>query len=94
MSVKPDGAPSGEAAAHRRWLVTIAITILFGGFGAVMTYLTYARSTRPFASSPAKPPSTMPNSDVAPPPAVKPPAEDSSGGEDHKGKPDKEDDAK
>jgi hypothetical protein len=53
MTVKPDGAPpSSEAAAHRRWLVTIAITILFGTFGAVMTYLSYAKSsTKPSRSS-------------------------------------------
>ena len=43
MVLNPDGArPDSEAAAHRRWLITVAITILFGTFGAVMTYLTYA----------------------------------------------------
>jgi hypothetical protein len=54
MAVNPDGEPaaSGEKAAHRRWLITIAITIVFGAFGAVMAYLSYVHSTRPGASSP------------------------------------------
>jgi hypothetical protein len=58
MAAKSDGGPpDSEAAAHRRWLVTIAITILFGTFGAVMTYLTYAKGSR----SPGKASSSVPS---------------------------------
>lgn len=65
MSVKPDGAPlpGSDVAAQRRWLITIMITVLFGGFGAVMAYLTYADrqdSPRSPASSPTSRPTTEP----------------------------------
>ena len=98
MAVKPDGAPpNSEAAAHRRWLITIAITILFGTFGAVMTYLSYAKSSKPWSPSraPSSVSSTVPGSvpSIAPatPPTEVPPAEPSSG-EGDKGKHDKDKD--
>lgn len=55
MPASPDGAPprTSEAAAQRRWLITIAITVVFGGFGAIMAYLSYAKSTQPAVSTPA-----------------------------------------
>lgn len=101
MSVKPDGAPlDPEARAHRRWLITIAITVLFGGFGAVMAYLSYANSTKPAVSSPgrsrspSKSPTTAPTAapSAAPSaaPTVAPPAAEPSApapsdkGKDHK----------
>ncbi len=68
MGVNPD-----ETAAHRRWLITIVITIVFGGFGAVMAYLSYVNSSKPSpsrasSSAPAKsttvaPPAAEPSSD-------------------------------
>ncbi len=79
MAVKPDGAPSaGEAAAQRRWMITILITVVFGGFGAVMAYLSYANSNQPSDSTPG---GSSPSSS----PAASPASESS----DDKGKPDK-----
>lgn len=97
MAVKPEGAaPNSEAAAHRRWLITIAITILFGTFGAVMTYMTYAKSSKPW--SPSRAPSSAPDSvpSVAPatPPTEGPPAEEPSANEGDKDKHEKEKDDK
>lgn len=89
MAAKTDGgAPDSEAAAHKRWLVTIAITILFGTFGAVMTYMSYAKSSKPWSG---RAPSSVPAT-TATPPAEQPPAEEpsSEGDGDDKGKPDKE----
>lgn len=81
MAVHPDGAPNAEAAAQRRWLITIVITILFGGFGAVMAYLSYANSNKPAAQRRGTSAST------ATPPPVAPPAGEPN--RDTKGKPDK-----
>jgi hypothetical protein len=101
MAVKPDGAPTAnsEAAAHRRWLITIALTILFGGFGAVMAYLSYANSNKPSVSSPRRPrpsgtspstaPSPAPSSAPATPPTAAPPAAEPASDEGDKGKADK-----
>lgn len=87
MSANPDRVPLDfEARAHRRWLITLMITVMFGGFGAVMAYLSYANSMRPVASSPGRSRSTSrPSSPTpgkastpapaeAPPPTVTPPA--------------------
>ncbi len=64
MSDQIDGASAGrsesDAAASRRWLITIIITVVFGGFGAVMAYLSYARSSEPAVSSPRRSPSAAP----------------------------------
>ncbi len=95
MAVKPDGAlTAGEAAAHRRWLITIVITVVFGGFGALMAYLSYANSTKPSTSSGTSP-STEPSSAPGTPPSVAHPAAEPSSdegdkGNPHKGKPDKD----
>jgi hypothetical protein len=92
MSVKPDSAPTAnsEAASHRRWLITLAITILFGGFGAVMAYLSYANSTKHSVSPPHRSRSSGPSPSTAPatPPTAAPPAAAPSS--DDKGKPDKD----
>jgi hypothetical protein len=91
MSDQPDGASPAEAAAHRRWLITLAITVLFGGFGAVMAYLSYANSSKPAASSPRSPgrspsksPAAAPTPAPAAPAAVEPSAPAPS--DDEKGK--------
>src|SRR5688572_9018320 len=96
MAGKPDGAaPNSEAAAHRRWLITIAITILFGTFGAVMTYLSYSKGSKPW--SPAKTPSSAPSSGTSTAPAsaaseaaapAEVPSRENDGDNDDKGKPD------
>ncbi len=87
MAVKPDGgAPlDSEAAANRRWLITIMITIVFGGFGAVIAYLNYARnSAKPSSSSPRSP-STSPATPSSAPPAAEPSSDDKGKGKkDHK----------
>jgi hypothetical protein len=94
MSVKPDGARplDSEAAAHRRWLITVAITVMFGGFGAVMAYLSYARHTKPAMSSPgrSRPASTRPT--VAPPAAAEPSSDPAPSDEEAKPKADKDED--
>ena len=85
MAVKSEGAPAsdGEAAAHRRWLITIVITVLFGGFGAVMAYLSYANSSKaPSTGQSNRAPSSAPTN----PPAAAPVAEP-SGDEGNKDKP-------
>lgn len=96
MSVQPDGtsAPRSEsdAAAHRRWLITIIITVVFGGFGAVMAYLSYVNSSKPSATSPGRSRSPSKTSTTAPTaaPTVAPPAAEPSDpapsdkGKDHK----------
>ncbi len=91
MSVQPDGGSPAEAAAHRRWLITILITVLFGGFGAVMAYLSYVNSSKPAASSPtrsrspSKAPSATPSAPTVAPPAAEPSAPAPSGDEKGKG---------
>jgi hypothetical protein len=78
MTITPDGAPvDSQGAAHRRWLITMTITVLFGVFGAVMAYLSYANSSKPAAVTPnrspsKKSPSTAPT--AAPPTAPTTPA--------------------
>jgi hypothetical protein len=85
MEVKPDGArPNSEAAAQRRWLITIAITILFGTFGAVMTYLSYAKDAKPSSRSNAT--SGVPSAAPAAAPAEKPAAAEPSSDDGDKGK--------
>jgi hypothetical protein len=50
---EPTSAPS-DARAQRRWLIGLAITVLFGIFGAVMAVLAYRDSTSsPGARAPA-----------------------------------------
>lgn len=95
MSAQPDGtsAPRSEsdAAAHRRWLITVIITVVFGGFGAVMAYLSYTNSKKPAASSSgrSRSPGTAPTT-TAPTPTA-PPAEPSAPAPSDKGKGHKDD---
>lgn len=93
MSVTSDGPSPAEAAAHRRWLITLAITILFGGFGAVMAYLSYANSSKPTPSYRGRPaskaPSTAPSTAPTTPTVAPPAAEPSSGSDKGKGPKDK-----
>ena len=79
-----------EEAAHRRWLITVAITMLFGTFGAVMTYLTYARGSRPWSGrAPITAPITAPISAPSAPPTEGPPTAEPSTTADDEGKHDK-----
>lgn len=62
---RADAALSSDVAANRRWLIGILITLLFGGFGAVMAWLSYVRRdkatstpaarARPAAVTPSEP---------------------------------------
>ncbi|MBA3818820.1 MAG: hypothetical protein H0X17_08005 [Deltaproteobacteria bacterium] len=59
-------APASDAAAKRRWMIGIIITVLFGSFGAVMAWLSYAdRAKAPASrrSRPAVEPATTPDRD-------------------------------
>lgn len=58
-----DAARRAEATSQRRWLIGVAITVVFGGFGVVMALLSYADHTKaptPGASSPSREPSPAP----------------------------------
>jgi hypothetical protein len=44
-----------DARAHRRWLIGLGITLVFGLFGAVMTWLAYAGRSAPAAPAAAPP---------------------------------------
>ncbi len=91
MVLKPAAPRDSEEAAHRRWLITVAITVLFGTFGAVMTYLTYARGARPWSGrAPSTAPVTAPIIAPAAPPSEAPPAAEPSSSAEDKDK-DKED---
>lgn len=83
MSDQPDSEAAhrtqSEAAASRRWLITIMITVVFGGFGAVIAYLNYARRSEPSISSPSTSPSTAPASSPATEPTTPAPADDDKG---------------
>lgn len=94
MSVPSDAPVDPEARAHRRWLITILITVLFGGFGAVMAYLSYVNSSKPSASSPgrSRSPRKAPSATPGAPSTVTPPASEPSTpvpSGDEKGKSDK-----
>ncbi len=84
MAVKPDDSPPGDVAAQRRWMITLAITLVFGGFGAVMAYLNYSNHKQGRAESSNTAPTTTPA--VAPP--VAEPGDDR--GNKDKGKPGKD----
>lgn len=91
--MEADGSPTdkSEAAAHRRWLITVAITVVFGCFGAVMAYLSYANNTR--SSAPAtgrsSTPSTAPTTAPTVAPGSAPSSDEEHKGNPHTGKPDK-----
>lgn len=76
MSVKPIVPLDPEVRAHRRWLITIAITVMFGGFGAVMAYLSYVNNSKSAVSSPGR--SRSPSKSPATAPTVAPPAAEPS----------------
>ncbi|MDB4960532.1 MAG: hypothetical protein JWP01_531 [Myxococcales bacterium] len=80
-----------DAAAQRRWMIGIAITILFGSFGAVMAWLSYShRASSPAAaparSTPARDPASAPAPTPDPSPESPPDRERPGHG---KGRPDK-----
>ena len=52
MTNKGDEAAPARDAEHRRWLISIAISVVFGIFSAVMAWLSYsARSKGPAPSA-------------------------------------------
>lgn len=56
MSTDRDTAPSpSDAAAKKRWMIGLVITVLFGGFGAVMAWLSYTSRDQPSPASGSKP---------------------------------------
>jgi hypothetical protein len=54
MSPSSDRLAASEARDHRRWLVGLGITLVFGLFGMVMALLSYFARTPPGAASPAR----------------------------------------
>lgn len=85
MSDKPDAAAAprsqSDATASRRWLISIMITVVFGGFGAVIAYLNYARRSEPSTSSPSKSPTSTPTAEPTAPAST-----DGDKGKGHKNK--------
>lgn len=81
MIAKSDPAtPSSDDRAQRRWFIGIAITLLFGMFGAVMAVLAYTNnSSAPAASGAARGTAPSPGSAATAVPAEKP-------DRDHRGK--------
>jgi hypothetical protein len=45
MSSPGDTTSRSEASAHRRWIIGIAISVVFGTFGAVMAVLAYRNAS-------------------------------------------------
>ena len=60
MKTEGDAALSpSDAAARKRWMIGLVITVLFGSFAAVMAWLSYAGRDPPSPASGSKPsPST------------------------------------
>ena len=82
MEAKSDAPVSGsERAATRRWLITLAITVAFGGFGAVMAYMSYANSSKP-APSRSRPSSVSPQGAPSSTPQPAEPVRDDRPGKD------------
>ncbi|HUS28212.1 MAG TPA: hypothetical protein VMZ53_06880 [Kofleriaceae bacterium] len=70
MDPQTDSASArSDAGAQRRWLIGIAITVVFGIFGAVMALLAYTNSS-------SAPPSRVPGPSRASEPATTPPSPD------------------
>lgn len=92
MSTAPD-VPGSDARAHRRWLIGIGITVVFGIFGAIMALLAYtkisapaarragAAVTRPAKASTATP---TPTPDAMTTPATEPTQDDGKHGKGHR----------
>ena len=92
-----DATSPNDVRAHRRWLIGLTITVVFGMFGAVMALLAYnntlqpAARARPGASRPKTAPATTPPAAATPaptPPVVAPaasaePAKDETRGKKH-----------
>ena len=53
-----------DAAAKRRWMIGLVVTVLFGGFGAVMAWLSYAGRDQPSPGSGSKPSTSTPTPDT------------------------------
>ena len=45
--------PERDRTANRRWMIGIAVTLVFGTFGAVMALLSYMDRDRPAATEPS-----------------------------------------
>ena len=85
MATERDVTSRADARAHRRWIIGIAITVVFGVFGAVMALLAYTKmEPGPAMSQPgrsgaarpgAKPAVVAPAATGAPPTPAAPAAE-------------------
>ena len=53
-----------DAAAKKRWMIGLAITVLFGCFGAVMAWLNYAGHDQASPASGSKPSTSTPAPDT------------------------------
>ncbi len=68
MKIEQDAALSpSDAAAKKRWMIGLVITVLFGGFGAVMAWLSYAGQDQPSPASGSKPSTSTPTPDTPDP---------------------------
>jgi len=51
MSAHHDEVPSGaDVREHRRWLIGVGISLVFGLFGVVMALLSYSQRSSPTAA--------------------------------------------
>ncbi|CAN5790851.1 hypothetical protein BH11MYX2_BH11MYX2_07750 [soil metagenome] len=75
-----DASSRGEARAHRRWLIGISITVVFGIFGAVMALLAYTNAK----SAPPRPRGAIPSGTSAPAVAAPAPSDEPRGKEHRK----------
>lgn len=65
MKAERDAALSpSDAAARNRWMIGLVITVLFGGFGAVMAWLSYVGHDPPSPASGSKPSTSTPTPDT------------------------------
>ncbi len=64
MKTEGDAALSpSDAAAKKRWMIGLVITVIFGSFGAVMAWLSYAGHDQPSPASGSTPSTSAPTPD-------------------------------
>ena len=74
MKNEGDAALSpSDAAAKKRWMIGLVITVLFGSFAAVMAWLSYAGHDPPSPASGSKPSPSPSPSPSTPTPTPDPP---------------------
>ena len=65
MKSDDDATTSSRDLEHRRWLIGIGVSVLFGIFGVVMALLNYYGRNKP--ASPAAPTAVAPERAASPP---------------------------